>query len=257
MSSATSSATSDPAGRGIAVITGASSGIGAACAHRLAADGFTVVLGARRLDRLTRVARDVGGRALPLDVTDAGSVATFCEAVGPCRVLVNNAGGAIGLDKIEDASIEEWRWMLEANYLGTVAMTKALLPALEASGDGHVVMMGSVAGIEAYPGGAGYNAAKFAIRAFSQVLRQELLGRPVRVTEIDPGMVETDFSVVRFRGDEARAAKVYEGVQPLTADDVAECVSFAVTRPSHMNIDQIVVTTRDQALARLVHRRPS
>ena len=241
--------------RGLAVVTGASSGIGAACARRLTDDGFEVVIGARRLDRLQALATEIGGRALPLDVTDAGSVATFCEAVGPCRVLVNNAGGAVGLDRIEDASIEEWRWMLEANYLGTVAMTKALLPALEASGDGHVVMMGSVAGIEPYPGGAGYNAAKFAVRAFSQVLRQELLGRPVRVTEIDPGMVETEFSVVRFRGDDARAAKVYEGVQPLGANDVADCVSFAVTRPSHVNIDQIVVTTRDQALARMIHRR--
>jgi NADP-dependent 3-hydroxy acid dehydrogenase YdfG len=237
------------------VVTGASSGIGAATARRLAADGFSVVVGARRLDRLQQLAAEIGARALPLDVTDAGSVATFCEAVGPCRVLVNNAGGAVGLDRIEDASIDEWRWMLEANYLGTVAMTKALLPALEASGDGHVVMMGSVAGIEAYPGGAGYNAAKFAIRSFTQVLRLELLGRPIRVTEIDPGMVETEFSVVRFRGDEARAAKVYEGVHPLSADDVADCVSFALTRPSYMNIDQIVVTTRDQALARVIHRR--
>jgi NADP-dependent 3-hydroxy acid dehydrogenase YdfG len=237
------------------VVTGASSGIGAATARRLAADGFSVVVGARRLDRLQQLAAEIGARALPLDVTDAGSVATFCEAVGPCRVLVNNAGGAVGLDRIEDASIDEWRWMLEANYLGTVAMTKALLPALEASGDGHVVMMGSVAGIEAYPGGAGYNAAKFAIRSFTQVLRLELLGRPIRVTEIDPGMVETEFSVVRFRGDEARAAKVYEGVHPLSADDVADCVSFALTRPTYMNIDQIVVTTRDQALARVIHRR--
>jgi NADP-dependent 3-hydroxy acid dehydrogenase YdfG len=237
------------------VVTGASSGIGAATARRLAADGFSVVVGARRLDRLQQLAAEIGARALPLDVTDAGSVATFCEAVGPCRVLVNNAGGAVGLDRIEDASIDEWRWMLEANYLGTVAMTKALLPALEVSGDGHVVMMGSVAGIEAYPGGAGYNAAKFAIRSFTQVLRLELLGRPIRVTEIDPGMVETEFSVVRFRGDEARAAKVYEGVHPLSADDVADCVSFALTRPTYMNIDQIVVTTRDQALARVIHRR--
>jgi len=238
------------------VVTGASSGIGAATARRLAADGFSVVVGARRLDRLQQLAAEIGARALPLDVTDAGSVATFCEAVGPCRVLINNAGGALGLDRIEDASIDEWRWMIEANYLGTVAMTKAMLPALEASGDGHVVMMGSVAGIEAYAGGAGYNAAKFAIRSFTQVLRLELLGRPVRVTEIDPGMVETEFSVVRFRGDEARAAKVYEGVEPLSADDVADCVSFAVTRPSHVNVDQIVVTTRDQALARVIHRRP-
>ena len=138
---------------------------------------------------------------------------------------------------------------------GTVRMTRTLLPALVASGDGHVVMMGSVAGIEPYPNGAGYNAAKFAVRAFTQVLRMELLGQPVRVTEVDPGLVETEFSKVRFRGDEARAAKVYEGITPLTPDEVAQCVAFAVTRPAHMNIDQIVVTSRDQALARMVHRR--
>ena len=147
--------------------------------------------------------------------------------------------------------------MFETNVLGTVRTTRALLPALEASGDGHVVMMGSVAGIEPYPGGAGYNAAKFGVRAFTQVLRLELLGRPVRITEIDPGMVETEFSVVRFRGDAERAAKVYEGVDALSADDVADCVAFAVTRPPHVNLDQIVVTSRDQALARTIHRRPS
>jgi NADP-dependent 3-hydroxy acid dehydrogenase YdfG len=244
------------ASRGVAVVTGASSGIGEACARRLAADGFAVVIGARRFDRLKALADDIGARPLPLDVTDAASVATFAEAVGQCRVLVNNAGGAIGLDPIAGADLAEWRWMLEANYLGTAAMTKALLPAIEASGDGHIVMMGSVAGIEAYPGGAGYNAAKFAVRAFTQVLRQELLGRPVRVTEIDPGMVETEFSLVRFRGDGERAAKVYEGVEALTPDDVAECVSFALARPPYVNIDQIVVTSRDQAMARMIHRRP-
>ena len=147
--------------------------------------------------------------------------------------------------------------MLETNVVGTVRMTRALLPALEASGDGHVVMIGSVAGIEPYPGGAGYNAAKFGVRAFSQVLRMELLGRPIRVTEIDPGLVETEFSVVRFRGDTARAAQVYDGVEPLSADDVADTVAFAVTRPPHVNIDQLVITSRDQALARMIHRRPT
>lgn len=241
--------------RGVAVVTGASSGIGAACARRLVAEGFDVVVGARRLDRLRAVAEPIGARALPLDVTDAASVATFCEAVGACRVLVNNAGGAMGLDTIATSTDEDWTTMFEANVLGTVRMTRGLLPALTDSGDGHVVMMGSVAGIEAYSGGAGYNAAKFSIRAFTQVLRQELLGQPIRVTEVDPGMVETEFSIVRFKGDEARAAKVYEGVEPLTADDVADCVAFAVTRPHYMNIDQIVVTSRDQAMARMIHRR--
>jgi NADP-dependent 3-hydroxy acid dehydrogenase YdfG len=243
--------------RGLAVVTGASSGIGAATAHRLAKEGFDVVVGARRMDRLTAVAEAINARALPLDVTDPVSVDAFCAEVPDCRVLVNNAGGAKGLDSIESSSDADWTWMFEANVLGTVRMTRALLPALEASGDGHVVMLGSVAGIEPYPGGAGYNAAKFGIRSFTQVLRMELLGRPVRVTEIDPGMVETEFSVVRFRGDAERAAKVYDGVTALTADDVAECIAFAVTRPSHVNLDQIVITSRDQALARMIHRHPS
>jgi NADP-dependent 3-hydroxy acid dehydrogenase YdfG len=240
--------------RGLAVVTGASSGIGAATAHRLAKEGFDVVVGARRLDRLQEVAAAVGGRALALDVTDPTSVAAFAAEVPDCRVLVNNAGGAIGLDPIETSSDEDWQWMLETNVVGTVRMTRALLPALEASGDGHVVMVGSVAGIEPYPGGGGYNAAKFGVRAFTQVLRMELLGRPIRVTEVDPGLVETEFSVVRFRGDAQRAAQVYEGVEPLSADDVADTIAFAVTRPSHVNLDQIVITSRDQALARMIHR---
>ena len=237
------------------MVTGASSGIGAATARTLAGEGFSVVLGARRLDRLQGIADEIGGRAIALDVTDADSVDAFCAAVGECRVLVNNAGGAAGMEPITTAPDADWTWMYETNVLGTVRMTRSLLPALVASGDGHVVMMGSVAGIEPYPNGAGYNAAKFAVRAFTQVLRMELLGQPVRVTEVDPGLVETEFSMVRFRGDEARAAKVYEGITPLSANDVADCVAFAVTRPSHMNVDQIVVTSRDQALARMVHRR--
>jgi NADP-dependent 3-hydroxy acid dehydrogenase YdfG len=242
-------------GRGTAVVTGASSGIGEATARRLAATGFDVVLGARRLDRLQAIAHDIGGRALELDVTDNESVLTFTEAVGPCRVLVNNAGGARGLDSIAEADEDRWRWMFEANVLGVVRMTKALLPTLLESGDGHVVVVGSVAGHEPYPGGGGYNAAKFGERALTRVLRLELLGQPIRVTEIDPGMVETEFSLVRFDGDEGRAASVYDGVTPLTADDVAECIEFVVTRPSHVNIDQMIVLARDQAGARDVHRR--
>jgi NADP-dependent 3-hydroxy acid dehydrogenase YdfG len=243
--------------RGLAVVTGASSGIGAATAHRLAKEGFDVVVGARRLDRLQEVAAAIGARALALDVTDPASVDAFCAQVPECSVLVNNAGGAAGLDPIETSSDADWQWMLDTNVIGTVRMTRALLPAIEASGDGHIVMIGSVAGIEPYPGGAGYNAAKFGVRAFTQVLRMELLGRPIRVTEVDPGLVETEFSVVRFRGDAGRAAQVYEGVDPLTADDVADTIAFAVTRPSYVNIDQIVVTSRDQALARMIHRHPN
>lgn len=237
------------------MVTGASSGIGAATAERLASEGFEVVLGARRVDRLAEVAGRIGATFAHLDVCDPASVARFCDAVPTCRLLVNNAGGALGLDPVAEADEAAWRWMYEANVLGAVRMTKALLPKLLASGDGHVVMIGSVAGFEAYPGGGGYNAAKFGLRAVTQVLRQELLGQPVRVTEIDPGMVETEFSLVRFGGDAERAARVYQGVTPLTAGDVADCVAFAATRPSHVNIDQIVVLARDQASAKQVHRR--
>jgi NADP-dependent 3-hydroxy acid dehydrogenase YdfG len=246
-------------GRGIAVVTGASSGIGEASAHRLAAEGFDVVLGARRLERLEAVAESIGGtaRALPLDVTDTASVERFCDQVPECRLVVNNAGGALGLEPVAEADEESWRWMYDANVLGTMRVTRALLPKLIASGDGHVITIGSIAGIEPYPGGAGYNAAKHAVRAVMDVLRMELLGQPVRVSEIDPGMVETEFSVVRFDGDEARAAKVYEGVTPLTAADVADCVAWVATRPSHVDVDQLVVRPRDQARATMVHRRPS
>lgn len=242
--------------RGTAVVTGASSGIGAATARHLAAAGFDVVIGARRLDRLREVAGPIGARAVELDVTDTSSVEAFAATVADCRVLVNNAGGAWGLEPIAEADDEHWRWMYDANVMGVMRVTRALLPKLLASGDGHVVTIGSIAGWEPYPGGAGYNAAKAGVRSVMSVLRQELLGRPVRVTEIDPGMVETEFSVVRFDGDAARAAQVYEGVTPLTADDVAECVAFAVTRPSHVNIDSMIVLPRDQAGARQVHRHP-
>src|SRR5579864_1636132 len=242
---------------GTAVVTGASSGIGMATARRLAAEGFDVVVGARREDRLRALAEELGGRAIRLDVTDSESVERFCAAVPDCRILVNAAGGAIGRDRVEDASDEDWRSMYEANVMGSLRMTRRLLPALEASGDGHVVMVGSIAGYEPYIGGGGYNAAKFAVRAMTRVLRLELLGRPIRVTEIDPGMVQTEFSLVRFRGDERAADAVYEGMTPLTAEDVADCIVFAVTRPSHVNIDALVVLARDQAGATNVHRRPS
>lgn len=244
-------------GRGVAVVTGASSGIGAATALRLAAEGFEVVLGARRVDLLDQVAERIGpaARTFPLDVTDAGSVAAFAAQVPECRVLINNAGGAKGLEPVAEMDEAAWRWMFETNVLGVGLMIRALLPALVASGDGHVVTIGSVAGIEPYPGGAGYNAAKHGARAVTEVLRMEVLGQPVRVTEIDPGMTHTDFSLVRFDGDEERADAVYAGVTPLVAEDIAECVAFAVTRPSHVDIDQMVIRPRDQARAHLVNRR--
>jgi NADP-dependent 3-hydroxy acid dehydrogenase YdfG len=236
------------------VVTGASSGIGEATARRLAADGFEVVIGARRLERLQAIASDIGGRAIALDVTDTASVDAFCAEVGACRVLINNAGGALGRDSVAGADEEEWRWMYDANVMGTMRMTRALLPKLVESGDGHVVMLGSIAGHDPYVGGAGYNAVKFALRAVTKVLRLELVGQPVRVTSIDPGMVETEFSVVRFHGDQAKADAVYAGMTPLTADDVADCIAFAVTRPSHVNIDEMIVMPRDQAAGAVVHR---
>ena len=239
------------------MVTGASSGIGAATARALAREGFAVVLGARRLDRIEALAAEIGPEATarPLDVTDGASVDAFCAGLGSgCRLLVNNAGGALGLDSIADADVEVWRAMYESNVLGTLRMTRALLPGLIASGDGHVVNIGSIAAFEPYAGGAGYNAAKHAARALNDVLRIETNGQPIRVSEIDPGMVETEFSLVRFGGDQERADSVYRGVTPLTADDVADVIAFVATRPSHVDIDQVIVRPRDQARAWLVHR---
>jgi NADP-dependent 3-hydroxy acid dehydrogenase YdfG len=238
-----------------AVVTGASSGIGAATARSLAGEGYRTVLGARRLDRLKDLAAEVGGEAIALDVTDPASVADFVAAVEECDVLVNNAGGALGLDPVAEADDEKWLRMYESNVIGTMRMTRALLPRLIESGDGHVVGVTSIAAIEPYRGGAGYNAAKHAQRAMLRVLRQELLGQPVRVTEVAPGMVETEFSLVRFGGDEEAAARVYEGMRPLSAEDVAECIRWALAQPSHVNVDEIVVRPRDQATATDVHRR--
>jgi NADP-dependent 3-hydroxy acid dehydrogenase YdfG len=238
----------------VAVVTGASSGIGAATVRRLRAEGFDVVAGARRLDRLRAVADAAGATALALDVTDRASVDAFCAQVPRCHVLVNNAGGAHGLEPLAQADDEHWRTMWEANVFGLMLMTRALLPKLEASGDGHIVNVGSIAGIEVYPGGSGYTSAKHAVRAITETLRLELNGKRIRVTEVDPGMVETEFSVVRFGGDEQRAARVYEGLTPLTADDIADCIAWAVTRPWHVNVDQIVVRPLAQATATIVAR---
>jgi NADP-dependent 3-hydroxy acid dehydrogenase YdfG len=240
----------------IAVITGASSGIGAASARALSSDGFRVVLGARRLERLEELAAEVGGEAVHLDVTDPDSVNELAAQVPRCDVLVNNAGGAHGLEPLSAADEDKWRTMYEANVMGTMRVTRALLPRLIESGDGHVVAVTSIAGFEAYRGGAGYIAAKHAQRSILRVLRLELLGEPVRVTEVAPGMVETEFSLVRFGGDEEAARRVYEGMAPLSAEDVAECIRWAVTRPSHVNIDEIVVRPHGQATATEVHRSP-
>lgn len=246
--------TSSAQSRPVAVVTGASSGIGEATARRLASEGFEVVLGARRLAKLEAIAEEIDGRALTLDVTDDASVAAFAEQVPKVAVLVNNAGGALGMEPAIDADLDKWRWMYEANVLGVARVTNALIGKLIDSGDGRVVVVGSIASFESYPGGAGYTAAKHAIGSVTRTLRLELLGKPVRVIQVDPGMVETEFSLVRFDGDAARADAVYRGMTPLGADDVADVISFAVTRPAHVNLDRIVVRPRDQASARDVHR---
>jgi NADP-dependent 3-hydroxy acid dehydrogenase YdfG len=237
-----------------AVVTGASSGIGAATARALAGDDFETVLAARRLERLEELAAEIGGRAIRLDVADPDSVEALAAAVPSCDVLVNNAGGALGLEPLAEADEAKWRQMYESNVLGTMRMTRALLPTLTASGDGHVVNVTSIAGFETYRGGAGYTAAKHAQRALTRTLRLELLGQPVRITEVAPGMVETEFSLVRFGGDEEAAARVYAGMQPLSGEEVAECIRWAVAQPPHVNVDEIVVRPRAQATATEVHR---
>jgi NADP-dependent 3-hydroxy acid dehydrogenase YdfG len=239
----------------IALVTGASSGIGAATARALAAAGFRVVVAARRLERCEELAGEVGGRALALDVTDPDSVAALAHELPELAVLVNNAGGALGLEPVAAADEDNWREMYESNVIGVMRVTKALLPTLERAGGGHIVVVGSVAGVEVYPGGGGYTAAKHAAHAVAKTLRLELLGKPIRITEIAPGMVETEFSLVRFRGDEAKAAKVYEGVTPLTGEDVADAIAYVVTRPPHVDVDYVSIKPTDQATARDVHRR--
>ena len=242
-----------------AVVTGASSGIGAATAIRLAAAeaGYHVVLTARRADRIEALAREIGGVAVECDVTSVASVAGLAEAVGDTlHVLVNNAGGAFGAETVAESDPADWRAMYEVNVLGTLNVTQALLPLLIASGDGTIVVMGSTAGFVAYEGGGGYVAAKHGEHAIAATLRLELSGQPVRVIEIAPGMVRTDeFALNRFRGDRDRAAAVYAGVrEPLTADDIADVVVWAITRPSHVNVDLLVIRPRAQAAQHKVYR---
>jgi NADP-dependent 3-hydroxy acid dehydrogenase YdfG len=228
-------------GRGTAVVTGASSGIGAATARRLRDEGWDVVVGARRADRLEEVAAGIGARAVTLDVTDTESVQAFAAEVPECTLLVNNAGGARGLAPIAEADEEEWRWMYDANVLGVMRVTRALLPALERSGRGHVVIVSSVAGSEVYERGGGYTASKHATRALARTLRLELFGRPVRVTDLAPGMVHTEFSRARFGGDEEAGERPYRGLTPLSPEDIADCIAWAATRPPHVNVDVIEV----------------
>lgn len=240
-----------------AVVTGASAGIGAATARALARLGYHVVLGARRVERAQALAAEIGGTAHPLDVTDRASVAAFAARVPAASVLVNNAGLSRGLDPVETADEAHWREMFETNVFGLLHTTQALLPVLAREPHSHVVNIGSIAGFDFYPNGGGYCGSKAAVRAITKALRAELLGRPIRVTEINAGLVETEFSLVRFDGDAEKAARPYAGIDPLVAEDIAECVAWAVSRPPHVNIDEIVVKPVRQGSTTVVARRPS
>lgn len=256
---ATATARHTPAGahRPTAVVTGASSGIGAATARALAAAGYRVVCAARREDRVREVAEEVDGVAVRCDVTSPEDVAALAAAAGgSVSVLVNNAGGALGLEPVARADLAKWRAMYETNVVGTVAVTTALLPALVAAGDGIIVNVGSIAGHLAYEGGGGYTVAKHGVAVVTETLRLELLDQPVRVTEVAPGMVHTEeFSLTRFEGDRERAEKVYEGVPgPLVAEDVAEAIVWMATRPAHVNVDLLVIKPRAQAAPHKVLR---
>ncbi|BCK70307.1 oxidoreductase [Streptomyces libani subsp. rufus] len=243
-----------------AVVTGASSGIGAATARALAAAGYHVVLTARRKDRIEALAAELpNAEAYALDVTDRAAVDAFAADLGrhpSVDVLVNNAGGALGAEPVATGDPADWRTMYEVNVLGVLHMTQALLPALTASGDGTIVVLSSTAGHGTYEGGGGYVAAKHGAHVIAETLRLELCGEPVRVIEVAPGMVKTDeFATTRFRGDTDKAAKVYAGVdQPLSAEDVADTIAWAITRPSHVNVDLLVVRPRAQASNSKVHR---
>ena len=242
--------------RPLAVVTGASSGIGAASARYLAREGFEVICAARRQDRSEALAKEIDGRAVRCDVTSTEDVAALATAVGDrLAVLVNNAGGAFGFEPVAEADLDAWRQMFEVNVIGVAAVTKSLLPALIAS-HGTIIVMGSTAGQVAYEGGGGYVAAKHGTKAVVDTLRLELFDQPVRVCEIAPGMVRSEgFALTRFDGDQAKADAVYAGVaEPLTADDIADIVAWIATRPSHVNIDRLTVRPRAQAAQHKVHR---
>ena len=239
-----------------AVVTGASSGIGAATSRALAAVGFEVMCVARRVERISALADEIGGTAIRCDVTDPAQVAELAATVGPeLSVLVNNAGAAFGLDTVAESDPEQWQQMWDLNVLGTLRVTQALLPALIGGGDGLLVNVSSTAAHEAYLKGGGYTVTKTGVAVMTETMRQELLGQPVRITELVPGMVKTEeFSVNRL-GDPEAAAKVYAGVDaPLTAEDVAACVAWVATRPPHVNIDRLVVKPRAQASQYQIHR---
>ena len=247
------------------LITGASSGIGEATAHAFAAEGARLLLAARRIDRMQQAEaklREAGAEdvhVISLDVTSNAQVTSVLGALPEdwraIDILVNNAGLSRGLDKVQEGKPEDWDEMIDTNVKGLLYVTRAVVPGMVERGRGHVINLGSTAGEMTYPGGAVYCASKAAERAINDGLRQDLLGTPIRVTTVDPGMVETDFSSVRFRGDEARAAKVYQGVTPLTPADVAETIVWAASRPAHVNIARVLLTSIDQANSLLINRK--
>ncbi|HEY8002095.1 MAG: SDR family NAD(P)-dependent oxidoreductase [Vicinamibacteria bacterium] len=241
--------------RQVALVTGASSGIGEATVRALAAAGYETVAAARRLERCEQLAAEVGGRALALDVTDPDSVAALVGELPRVDAIVHSAGGALGLEPVAEADEARWSEMFESNVIGVVRVTKALLPVLREGIDPAIVIVGSIAGVEVYEGGGGYTAAKHAAHAIAQTLRLELHREGVRVTEVAPGMAETEFSLVRFDGDAERAAGVYEGIDPLTATDIAELIAFCLTRPGRVDIDYVSIMPTAQATAKIAHRR--
>lgn len=245
------------------LITGASSGIGAACARQLAETGARLILAARRHDKLAALAQTLDSATtwlLPLDVCQPEAVATAIAGLPPdwqtIDVLINNAGLSRGLDKQYEASLQDWEEMIDTNIKGLLYVTRAVVPGMVQRGEGHVVNVGSIAGRQTYPGGSVYCATKAAVKALSEGLKLDVLGTPIRVTNIEPGLVETEFSDVRFRGDRDRAKSVYHGMTPLTPGDVAEAIVFALTRPAHVTISEIFLMPTDQSSSTLVHRRP-
>ena len=243
----------------MAVVTGASSGIGAATARRLAAAGYRVICAARRLDRIESLAKELDGLAVRCDVTEADDIATLVDRAGPAvSLLINNAGGALGLEPVAEADLDAWQQMYATNVLGAAAVTKALLPTL-IDNEGQLIFVTSVAADGGYEGGAGYCGAKAAERSLVQALRLELYDQPVRIAEVSPGMVHTEeFSLTRFGGDQQRADAVYDGVpNPLSADDIAECIAWVAARPSHVNIDRMTVRPRVQAAQHKIFREPA
>ncbi len=249
----------------IVLITGASSGIGAACASAFAGAGARLILAARRIERLEAIAHTLhetyatAVHPIALDVCDRAQVSDALKALPKewrdIDLLINNAGLSRGLDKLHQGNIQDWEEMIDTNIKGLLYMTRSIVPGMVERGVGHVINIGSIAGHQTYPNGNVYCATKAAVRALTEGLKMDLLGTPVRVSSVDPGLVETEFSTVRFRGDSDRATKVYQGLTPLSADDVADVVLFCATRPSHVNISDVLLVPTDQSSATLVYRR--